>query len=219
MPARPVLVLFAHPALQRSRVNRRLIRGVADLDGVTLHDLYEAYPRFDIDVRREQRLIEDHAVVVLQHPMYWYSTPALLKEYQDLVLEHGWAYGRDGTALHGKVLVNVLSAGGGEQAYCAAGANRFTVRQLLAPLEQTARLCGMRYLAPFVVHGTHSLSEADIERHRLDYHAVLEALRDDRLDLDRAAAAVRLNADLGSLLAPPADAPGDAELEQQHGER
>ena len=106
---RRVLVLFAHPALQRSRVNRHLIRGLDRIDGVTMHDLNEAYPRFDIDVAREQELIESHDVIVLQHPFYWYSTPALLKEYQDLVLLHGWAFGRGGTALKGKIMLNALS--------------------------------------------------------------------------------------------------------------
>jgi len=82
----------------------------------------------------------------LQHPLYWYSTPAILKEWQDLVLQHGWAYGAKDTALHGKRWHQVVTAGGSEEAYCAQGSNRLTVRQLLAPLEQTARLCGMRFL-------------------------------------------------------------------------
>ena len=38
---RRVLILFAHPVLERSRVNRRLLDGVRDLEGVTVHDLYE----------------------------------------------------------------------------------------------------------------------------------------------------------------------------------
>lgn len=38
---RTLLILFAHPALQRSRVNRVLARAVQDLPGVTFHDLYQ----------------------------------------------------------------------------------------------------------------------------------------------------------------------------------
>ena len=66
-----ILVLFAHPALEKSRVNRRLVQAVRDLDGVTLHDLYEAYPDLDIDVAREQELLTLHDVIVFQHPFYW----------------------------------------------------------------------------------------------------------------------------------------------------
>jgi glutathione-regulated potassium-efflux system ancillary protein KefG len=50
-----VLVLFAHPALQKSRVNRELVREARQVEGITFRDLYEDYPEFDIDVPREQR--------------------------------------------------------------------------------------------------------------------------------------------------------------------
>jgi len=159
------LVLFAHPALEKSRVHRELLRWIPDHPDLTLHDLYEAYPRFHVDVAREQELLEDHDVVVFQFPFYWYSPPPLLKQWEDLVLEHGWAYGSEGTALRGKVASAVVSAGGTRDAYCAEGHNRFSVRQLLAPVEQTCLLCGLRYLPPWVVFGTHRLSTADIEIH------------------------------------------------------
>lgn len=201
MPDRRVLVLLAHPVLERSHVQRRLADAVRDVAGVTVHDLYEAYPDLDIDVGREQALLRDHDVIVFQHPFYWYSTPAILKEWQDLVLEHGWAYGRHGRALEGKVTFNALSTGGGEQAYRAGGFNRFTVRQLLAPWDQTASLCRMRYLAPFVVHAAHWLeTDEQLRPHGDDYRRLLEALRDDRVDLERAAAAERLNAPLAAVL-------------------
>jgi glutathione-regulated potassium-efflux system ancillary protein KefG len=119
-----VLVLFAHPALERSRINRELLAAVRGRSGVTLHDLYEEYPDLQIDVQREQELLLAHDVVILQHPFFWYSAPAIVKEWQDLVLEHGWAYGSDGHALEGKITFNVLSAGGSQAAYQDAGFNR-----------------------------------------------------------------------------------------------
>ena len=195
-----ILVLFAHPAHEKSRVNRVLVRGLGDLPGVTVHDLYEAYPELDIDVPREQALLEAHDVIVLQHPFFWYSTPAILKEWQDLVLVHGWAYGSAGTALRGKRMLNAITTGGREVAYAREGHNRFTMRELLVPIEQTARLCGMTYLAPFVVHGTHGMTAAEAERHASDWRRTLEALRDDRVDIERAAGVARLNADFDALL-------------------
>jgi len=196
----PVLILFAHPALEKSRVNRVLIRDVRDIRGVTLHDLYEAYPDFDIDVRREQQLLLDHDIIVFQHPLFWYSTPAILKEWQDLVLEHGWAYGREGTALRGKTFVSAITTGGRETAYQRDGYNRFTIQELLAPLEQTARLCGMDVLPSFVVHGTHGMTEEEIQRHANDWRRTLEALRDQRLDVEAARGYTRLNASLDAVL-------------------
>jgi glutathione-regulated potassium-efflux system ancillary protein KefG len=195
-----ILVLFAHPALEKSRVNRRMANAVRDLEGVTFNDLYEAYPDFDIDVAREQRLLLEHDLIVFHHPFYWYSTPAILKEWQDLVLEHGWAYGNGGTALHGKTMLSVMTTGGSEGAYCADGHNCYTIPEFLRPIEQTARLCGMDYLPPFVVHGTHSLTDEAIRAHAADYRRVIEALRDGRIDLDAVRRHERLNLALDDVL-------------------
>ena len=172
----PVLILFAHPAFERSRVHRRLVEAVSDLPGVTFHDLYEAYPDFDVDPRREQELLAAHEVVVLQHPFFWYSTPPLVKQWEDLVLEHGWAYGSAGNALEGKRLLSVVSAGAPASAYGSGGYNRFALRELLSPLEQTARLCGMDYLPPWVVFGSHRADEAELDGRATEYRAVLRWL-------------------------------------------
>jgi len=189
---RRILVLFAHPVLERSRVNRKLMEGVRDLDGVTIHDLYERYPTFGIDIPREQALVLEHDVIVLQHPFYWYSAPALVKEWLDLVLEHGWAYGKGGTRLKGKIMFNAVTTGGGDDAYKHEGYNRFTMRELLAPFDQTAYLCGMTYLAPFVVHGALRLAGEATAPAVSAYRRLLEALRDDKIDLQKAAAAAHI---------------------------
>jgi glutathione-regulated potassium-efflux system ancillary protein KefG len=197
---RRILVLFAHPVLERSRVNRRLVDAIRDLDGVTLRDLYEEYPTLSIDVQAEQALLLEHDVVVFQHPFYWYSVPAILKEWQDLVLEHGWAYGEGGTKLKGKLTFNVISTGGPAQAYRKGGYNRFTVRELLAPWEQTAWLCGMPYVAPFVVHASLRFVGDDVVPRAKDYRRLLEAVRDERFDVERAATVENLADELDTLL-------------------
>src|SRR5688572_21464047 len=97
-----ILLLFAHPALEKSRVHKTLLHRVEHLPNVTVNDLYQHYPFFDIDIQREQELLLTHDIYVFQHPLYWYSSPAIIKQWQDLVLEHGWAYGRHGRMLVGK---------------------------------------------------------------------------------------------------------------------
>ncbi len=189
-----VLVLFAHPAFEKSRINRRLLEAIRDLDGVTIHDLYETYPDFQVDVAAEQQRLMTHDIIVLQHPFYWYSAPSLVKEYLDLVLEHGFAYGSAGRALEGKVLVNATTTGGPEAAYQVGGRNRFTMRQLLAPFDQTAVLCRMTYLAPFVVHGTHRLDTPEaMQPAERQYRQLIAGLRNGSVDLVRASAADRVN--------------------------
>ena len=173
-----VLILFAHPAVQKSRVNRHLADAVRTLEGITFRDLYEEYPDLYLNVKAEQELLVAHDVIVFQHPFYWYSSPAILKEWQDLVLEWGFAYGDNGTALRGKKFLTAITTGGPSEAYRREGFNYFTIRELLAPFEQTARLCGMEYLAPFVVHAVNSFSKEDIVAAAQDYRRVITMLRD-----------------------------------------
>ena len=196
-----ILVLFAHPSLERSEVNRHLLAASRAMDGVTVVDLYGEYPTFRIDIDREQRRLVEHDVIVFMFPMYWYSTPAILKEWQDLVLEYDFAYGESGNALEGKLFLCAMTAGAREESYSAGGLNNYTLNELLQPLEQTARLCGMHYLPPFPLFGARTaLEEGRAANHASDWRRVLEALRDDTLDLRAAAALPRLNQDLDQLL-------------------
>lgn len=175
-----ILVLFAHPALHKSRVQRALAEAARRVKGVTFHDLYESYPDFLLDVEREQALLRAHDLIVFQHPFYWYSSPAILKEWQDLVLEYGFAFGEQGTALRGKRLWSVLSAGGPQDSYGSESHSPFTMAELLSPFAQTARFCGMAYLPPFVVHGARGLSREEIAAHAEEYARRLDAYREGR---------------------------------------
>jgi len=200
-----VLVLFAHPRPDRSEVNVVLADAARAVDGVTVVDLYAEYPTLEIDVEREQRRLLDHDVIVFQHPVYWYSSPAVLKEWQDLVLEYGFAYGNDGTALEGKVLLNAVTAGAGRDVYSHHGGYNHELRDFFIPFEQTAKLCRMRYLPPFALFAAgNAVDDGQLEAHRRGYTTLLEALVDGRLDLDRAEAQATLSDNLDSLISAPA---------------
>ena len=198
-PRKRILVLFAHPSIDRSEVNVELLSATLDREGVTVVDLCAEYPDYRIDVDREQQRLRDHDVIVFMFPLYWYSTPAILKEWQDLVLEYGFAYGQEGTALRGKVLLCALTAGGPEKAYRADGFNHYTLRELLRPIEQTATLCGMRFIAPFALFAARSaLEEGRVRSHVADWERLLDALQRDAIDLEAAAGAPTLQGAVGA---------------------
>ena len=181
-----VLVLFAHPSLEHSQANRHLLDVSLALEGVTTVDLYAEYPSGDIDIDREQQRLRDHDVVVFMFPLFWYSTPALLKEWQDLVLEYGFAYGTGGTALHGKQFLCAITAGGRESAYREQGYNHYSIRQLLRPLEQTATLCGMQYLPPYALFGSRTaVEEGRLQSHLDGWREVVANLRSGALDSEQ----------------------------------
>jgi glutathione-regulated potassium-efflux system ancillary protein KefF len=162
---RGVYVLAAHPNWRESRVTRQLYDEARSVMGVQVQDLYGRYPDYDIDVAAEQAQVEAADLLVLLHPIQWYSMPALMKLWLDEVLRYGWAYDRSGTALHGKDLWLVASTGGPEGSYHPQGYNRYFFDAFLPPYEQTAALCGMRFLPPLLLHGAHRVSERDVQAH------------------------------------------------------
>nr|WP_320022683.1 NAD(P)H-dependent oxidoreductase [uncultured Draconibacterium sp.] len=180
-----ILILFAHPAFQKSLINKTLIEAIKDLEGVTINNLYEKYPDFFIDVPVEQKLLTEHDIIIWHHPFYWYSAPALIKEWMDLVLQHGFAYGTHGRALEGKWAMSCISTGGRKEVYSADGKNRYTISQFLAPFIQSASLCRMTNLPPFVVHGSHTLNGNQIKKYADDYKSVIKLLRNNKIETER----------------------------------
>lgn len=169
-------LLYAHPYPRRSRANQALLHAVSDLPFVQVRQLYELYPDFSIDIEGEQRRLTAAHTVVWQHPMYWYSVPPLLKLWFDKVLTHGWAYGAEGTALHGKNCQWVVTTGGPETTYGPRGMHRYPFESFAPPIEQTARFCGMRWCAPIAVHGAHRVSDRALSAIGAQYRARLSAL-------------------------------------------
>ncbi|MEM7550301.1 MAG: NAD(P)H-dependent oxidoreductase [Bacteroidota bacterium] len=172
-----ILILFAHPKYEQSRANQALIEHIKKTEGVTIHDLYQQYPDYNIDVYIEKDLLQDHDIIIWHHPFYWYSCPPLLKQWIDMVLEFGWAYGPGGNALSGKVAMNTITTGGTREVYCSEGYNHYTIGEFLRPFEQTAKLCKMDYLPPFSVMGTHRLTENDLGSYAQQYSLLLEWLK------------------------------------------
>ncbi|MGQ4401651.1 NAD(P)H-dependent oxidoreductase [Streptomyces hayashii] len=175
-PTRKTLVILAHPHLPESKVNAALVDGLRGVEGITVNDLYARYPDFRIDVPHEQRLLLDHDAVVLQFPLYWYSMPALLKQWLDVVLTRGWAYGPGSSALHGKTLRLAVSTGSVADAYRPDGPHRHTMTELLRPMLTWAYPTGMTPAEPLIVHGVgRGLDAETLALHAKRYREALMA--------------------------------------------
>ncbi|WP_308636869.1 NAD(P)H-dependent oxidoreductase [Paenibacillus silvisoli] len=155
------LVIVAHPKMQESRVNRMWKERLMKEPGITVHDLYETYPSEMIDVKREQELLLQHDRVVFQFPFHWYSTPSLLKKWQDEVYTYGFGYGT-GNQLKGKEYVLAISVGRAEESYRPDGESLYTMEQLLLPLQATVLLTEMKYVPPFMLFRAPHLSDEEI---------------------------------------------------------
>lgn len=164
--SKKVLLISVHPSFHQSIANRALSQAAEELEFVRVHSLYESYPDFQIDRKHEQDLLLEHDVIAFLHPFYWYSTPALMKEWLDVVLEYGFAYGPGGTRLQSKIWKQFITTGGSDQAYQPEGSNRFRMEELLKPFDQTAHLCKMQYLKPWILHSANDLSPIQIAKAR-----------------------------------------------------
>ena len=177
-----ILVFFAHPKISESIVQKEMLSRIQNLENVTIHDLYAAYPDFVIDVDYEQALLLKHDIIIFQHPFYWYSAPSIIKEWLDLVLEHDWAYGAKGNKLHGKFMMQAISTGGPQNFYNAKGKNRFEINELLAPFNQTAYLCGMAWLEPFSIFIGRRIPPDELSQRVEEYRDLVIGLRDGNIN-------------------------------------
>ena len=169
MPDAKLHVIYAHPYPTRSISSRALLDVFRQRGDVSVHVLYDLYPDGDIDVQTEQAALTATQNIVWLAPLYWYSVPSLMKQWFDQVLTRGWAYGRGGKALAGRRCLWVTTTGGNTHDYSGEGMHNRPFEDFIAPIEQTARFCGMDWQAPFVVHGAH---QQDAEQRESTRHAL-----------------------------------------------
>jgi putative NADPH-quinone reductase len=172
------LVLLFHPNLSHSKANAALARAAAAMSNTDMVDMYAAYPG-GIDMLRDgefeaaRLLAADH--IVLQFPVQWYSTPPLLKAWQDAVLTRMFylAYKTEGRRLEGTQLMIAATAGNTSDTYQPGGRNLFPMNELFAPLRATAHRCGLLWTKPFVLYKADKLTPAELEVAVNNYNAAL----------------------------------------------
>jgi len=173
-----ILIIFSHPYPHRSHANKTLLAHIGNTQHVVINDLYEKYPDFHIDVSVEQSLLRRAELIIFQFPIYWYNVPALLKQWQEMVLTSQFALAdnKQGRALQGKSVMAVVTAGKKHQSYQQGACNNYKLEDFLRPLEQTAIHCGMHYHAPLVLHQAHSASKLELTQFGQLYSQRIEQL-------------------------------------------
>ncbi|MFD0681961.1 MULTISPECIES: NAD(P)H-dependent oxidoreductase [unclassified Paenibacillus] len=149
------LVIVTHPSIETSVINKRWVEELKQYpEKYTVHELHKAYPDGNIDVEKEQKLVESHGNLVLQFPIYWFNCPPLLKKWLDDVLTYGWAYGsKGGDKLKNRKAALAVSAGIRKEDYSKEGRYRYTLDHLLSPFETTFLYCNANYRSFFAFYG------------------------------------------------------------------
>lgn len=157
-----ILVISGHPDYKHSLANRAILddfhRLVPEADIVYLD---AEYPDFKIDVEREQRRLLEADTVIFEFPFWWYSAPSLMRRYFEEVLTHGFAYGSEGTALHGKKLIFSITIGGTKESYSDLGKQGLAMDTFLAQFKALSNLCGFVGREPILSYGMMLLDPND----------------------------------------------------------
>ena len=159
------LILLFHPHFEDSRANRALTDAARTVTGAEVVDMRALYPDGRIDTDREVARLLEAGRIVFQFPVQWYSTPPLLKAWQDAVLTRMFytACDTEGARLAGKPLLVVATAGNVPEAYTPQGANLFPLRDLLKPLQATANRCGLAWAEPLLIYNAHKADEEALQ--------------------------------------------------------
>lgn len=142
------LIIFAHTFWEDSKVNRALFESIKNLKQVQIHNLSEIYKEGKIDVSKEMDLLKNADKIIFQFPLFWFSTPALLKEWQDRVLT-AILYGENKELLKDKKFQIVTTLGGAQESY--DGHHGATLEELLKPIYYTFEYLGCKSLKPFAI--------------------------------------------------------------------
>ncbi|MGN7870005.1 NAD(P)H-dependent oxidoreductase [Paracoccus sp. 22332] len=173
-----ILLFHRHPA--KSKANAALAKAAATVPGVEVVDVQSEYPDgridFEADGRREAERLLTADRIVLQFPIQWYSTPPLLKAWQDAVLTRMYYIfaETEGDKLKGTPLMIAATAGNLPGAYTRGGQNHFTVDEIFTPLKATAYRCGLPWHEPYLVFEADRLAPDQLDQAAHGYAATLE---------------------------------------------
>lgn len=162
------LILLFHPNIAKSKANAALQAAARTLPNTLVVDMQARYPSGVIDMNTdgeaEARALLEADRIVLQFPIQWYATPALLKAWQDAVLTRMYYIHAEteGDRLAGTPLMIAATAGNTPAAYSRYGANHFTMDELMAPLKATALRCGLPWHPPHLVFRADKLDPAEL---------------------------------------------------------
>jgi len=164
MVPKQVLVLLSHPYLETSNVHRNLSTRLANIVGVTVRHIDQLPTKNGhFDAKVEQSHWDKADTIVLEFPMYWYHSPASLKQYLDDVLTEDWAY-QNAYALEGKNLLVLTTTGGVESEYATTGEHGHELSAVLTPYKSTASFTKMKYTPELVIYAANFLSPAELEQ-------------------------------------------------------
>lgn len=133
---------------------------------------------FSPDIKAEMDKVKKADLIIIHFPLWWGSTPAILKGWIDRVFAMGFAWDANNRyskgLLRGKKVLLTVSVGDPESFYSKEGMHKATVLQHLYGLtHSTLAFCGLDVIKPFVVENVTAASQEDLENKITSYRKFL----------------------------------------------
>lgn len=172
------LIIITHPDIDSSIANKNWLNELQKYpDDYTIHELHKAYPDEKINIEYEQQLLLEYDKVVLQFPVYWFSSPPLLKKWLDDVLLEGFSHGSGGYKLKDKQFALAVTAGNTEHDYSTDGRYYYTLKEVLVPFATTFIYCKIDYRSFFAIYNTeHHIPNEKLQQSAKDYIEFLHTI-------------------------------------------
>lgn len=143
------LIVFAHTFWSDSRVNKALLELAKTLSNVTINNLSTTYLDGKINSEAEIALLKGSDKIIFQFPLFWFSTPSILKEWEDRVLTP-ILYGDNPQLLKNKIFQIITTLGGSKSSY--DGHHGFGLKELLSPINHSFAYLGCKVEEPFAIY-------------------------------------------------------------------
>ena len=148
------LAIVSHPYAEQSQAIKALEQAAQISSDVTVRNLESLYGSdvAGFDVAAEQQAYAGVDRVVYLFPIHWFNLTPMLKAYLNQVWTYGWAFGPNGTALKGKEMLVVVTAGAKKHTYSAEGLIESSMDDVLTPMKASALYVGMTFAAPLAFY-------------------------------------------------------------------
>jgi len=152
-------MIFTHPSIDYSIGNKIITDTFLAEKNTEIRHLDKLYPDFKIDAKAEQAALLTADTIVLQYPLFWYSTPALLKQWIDHVLQFGFAFGGKNYKLEGKKMIISFTMGSSIKEFPPEVIEKITFQ-----FKGIAKYCRMEYAGEVFSNDINNYSEEAEEK-------------------------------------------------------
>jgi NAD(P)H dehydrogenase (quinone) len=120
------------------------------------------HKNMEADILLEQEKLEWCDTLILQFPLWWFSTPAIMKGWMDRVFTKGFSYDEnrwfETSPLFGRKAMLALTTAAPQSSFTDSGING-DIETLLKPIHHSLHFVGFATVKPFIAYEIYNADE------------------------------------------------------------